>query len=153
MSTDKAKFLKEEFVPLLKKLKGEEKGSWGVLSSQGMIEHMCDSFGEGRGRIPRTLHTPENLVPRFRDFALSEKEFKPETKNALMSETPPPLRKKNITEAIEELEKEITSFFDHHKNAPGVIITNPFFGDFNYNEWLHLLHKHAIHHLKQFNLV
>ena len=42
---DKAKFLKEDYIPLLKKLKGDEKGSFGKLSPQGMIEHMCDAFG------------------------------------------------------------------------------------------------------------
>ena len=25
--------------------------------------------------------------------------------------------------------------------------------DFNYDQWMHLLHKHAIHHLKQFDLI
>jgi hypothetical protein len=150
---DKEKFLKEDFIPLLKKLKGDEKGKWGLLSPQGMIEHMTDSIGEGRERIKRTLHTPEHLLPRFRDFVLSEKEFKPETKNALMSDTPPPLRHKTMADAISELDQEIGAFFEFHKNNPGKVITNPFFGDFNYEEWLHLLHKHAIHHLKQFDLI
>jgi hypothetical protein len=150
---DKAKFLKEDYIPLLKKLKGDEKGNWGVLSAQGMVEHMSDSVAEGSERIKRNLQTPEHLVQRFREFALSEKEFKPETKNALMSETPAALRHKNISDAINELEKEIATFFDYHDKNPGKIITNPFFGDFNYEEWLHLLHKHAIHHLKQFSLL
>jgi hypothetical protein len=150
---DKAKFLKEEYIPLLKKLKGKEKGNWGVLSAQGMVEHMTDSIAEGSERIKRTLHTPGHLVQRYKDFAMSDKEFKPETKNALMSETPSPLRHKNIDDAINELQKEIADFFEYHKNNSGKIITNPFFGDLNYEEWLHLLHKHAIHHLKQFSLL
>src|ERR1041385_4149069 len=132
---NKEKFLKEEFIPLLKKLKGDEKGNWGVLSAQGMIEHMTDSVAEGSERIKRALHTPEDLIPRFREFALSDKEFKPGTKNALMSEIPAPLRHENISDAIHELEKEISTFFYYHKKNPGKIITNPFFGDFNYEEW------------------
>lgn len=150
---NKEKFLKEDYILLLKKLKGDEKGKWGVLSAQGMVEHMTDSFGEGMERIKRALHTPEHMVQRFRDFALSDKEFKPETKNALMSETPAKLRHKNIHDAVSELEKEINAFFEYHKNNSGKLITNPFFGDFNYDEWLHLLHKHATHHLKQFDLI
>jgi hypothetical protein len=148
----KEKFLKEEYMPLLKKLKGDEKGTFGKLSPQGMIEHMSDSVGIAYGRIKQALHTPENLVPRFREFALSDKEFKPETKNALMGDMPDPLRKENMEAAIEELEGEINAFMEFYKQDPHKKVLNPFFGEFNYEEWLHLLHKHAHHHLKQFNL-
>jgi hypothetical protein len=144
-------FFTSAYIPRLQKLKGDEKGNWGVLSPQGMIEHMTDSIGVAWGRIPQPLQTPENLLQRMRDFALSDKEFKPGTKNSLMNETPDPLRKANMQEAIKELEEEITKFIAYYKTNPEAIITNPFFGDFNYEQWLHLLHKHAVHHLKQFN--
>lgn len=150
---DKERFFLEEYIPLLKTLKGNEVGKWGVLSPQGMIEHMTDSIGMAWGRIKEKKVTPENLLPRMRAFALSETEFKPGTKNSLMSETPAPLRLKSMEEAIAELEKEIYNFMEFYKNDPEKIITNPFFGDFNYQEWLHLLHKHAIHHLKQFGVI
>jgi hypothetical protein len=150
---DKEKFFKEDYIPHLRTLKGDEKGKWGVLSPQGMIEHMTDSIGVAWGRITEPMVTPESVLPRMRDFALSDKEFKPETKNSLMSETPAPLRKRNMEEAIDELQKEIGFFFDFHSKNPGIIIRNPFFGDFNFQEWLHLLHKHAIHHLKQFDVI
>lgn len=151
--TNKETFLKEDYIPLLKKLKGDEKGNFGKLSPQGMIEHMSDSIGIAYGRIRQPLHTPENLVARYREFALSDKPFKPDTKNAYMSDQPDPLRKANITEAIEELEGEIRAFMDFYRENSGKKILNPFFGEFNYEEWLHLLHKHAHHHLKQFNLI
>lgn len=146
-------FFKETYIPLLRKLKGDEVGTFGVLSTQGMIEHMTDSIGVAYGRIPEKLVTPPQILEKMRDFALSDKEFKPNTKNSLMSETPASLRKINISEAIAELENEISDFINFYKSKPDHIQTNPFFGDFNYNEWLHLLHKHAIHHLKQFNLI
>lgn len=149
---DKEKFFMEGYITHLKTLKGNEIGKWGVLSPQGMIEHMTDSIGVAWGRITETLVTPENILPRMRDFALSDKEFKPGTKNSLMSETPAALRNKSMDEALDELQKEIDYFLDFYKKNPDAIIRNPFFGDLNYQEWLHLLHKHAIHHLKQFNL-
>lgn len=149
----KEQFLKNDYIPLLKKLKGDEKGNFGKLSPQGMIEHMSDAFGNAYGRIHLPLHTQENMVPRFREFALSDKEFKENTPNAYMSEQPAPMRHENIPAAIAELEGEIKAFFDFYKNDPGAIKLNPFFGEFNYNDWLHLLHKHANHHLKQFNLI
>jgi hypothetical protein len=149
----KEQFLKEEYIPLLQQLADNEVGLWGVLTPQGMIEHMTDAFGNAHGRIKLTLQTPEAILPRVRVFALSETPFKENTKNALMSEEPAPLRNNSITEAIWELEKEVKAFFDFYKNNPNHKEMNPFFGEFSYDDWLHLLHKHANHHLKQFNLV
>lgn len=146
-------FFKETYIPFLQKLIGNEAGAWGVLSAQGMIEHMTESFGVAYGRVKQDLQTPPQILEKMRTFALSDKEFKPGTKNSLMTEDPAPLRKASINEAIKELEKEISDFINFYKANPNHIQTNPFFGDFNYEEWLHLLHKHAIHHLKQFNLI
>ena len=58
------------------------------------------------------------------------------------------LRKKLIT----EIETEVNSFLNYYEKNPNAKVLNPFFGEFNYEQWLHLLHKHAVHHLKQFNL-
>lgn len=149
----KEKFLKEDFIELLKQLSDNEVGAWGVLSPQGMIEHMTDAFGNAYGKIHIPQHTPDAILPKVRAFVLSETPFKENTKNALMSETPAPLRNNSITEAIWELEKEIDAFMNYYKANPESIKLNPFFGEFNYEEWLHLLDKHAKHHLKQFNLL
>jgi len=149
----KEQFLKEEYLPLLKKLKGDEKGNFGKLSPQGMIEHMSDAFGNAYGRIHQPLHTPDNMIQRYRDFALSDKPFKENTPNAYLGPEPEPLRKANMSEALTELEGEIKAFFDFYSSNEGAIKLNPFFGEFSYNDWLHLLHKHARHHLKQFSLI
>ncbi len=145
-------FFKEEYIPLIKKLKGNEKGNWGVLSPQGMIEHMSESIANASMRIVHALHTPPELVERYKSFALSDKEFKPGTKNALMTDEAPALRLRSIQDAVKELEEEIKEFLAFYEHKPEDKVLNPFFGDLNYSEWLHLLHKHAIHHLKQFNL-
>ena len=148
----KEEFLLNEYISLLKKLKGDEKGNFGKLLPQGMIEHMSDAFGNAYGRIHLALHTKQDMIPRFRDFALSDKPFKENTPNAYMSEQPAPFRHADIPAAIAELEGEIKAFFDFYKANPGTKKLNPFFGEFSYEDWLHLLHKHANHHLKQFNL-
>lgn len=148
----KEKFFTHDYISYLKKLNGAEKGMFGVLSPQGMIEHMTDSFAIGWGRIKEPAQLSEDVMVKARSFALSEKEFKPGTKNSLMTETPAALRKTNINDAIHELDQEIHAFINYYKNNPQGVVTNPFYGDLNYDQWLHLLHKHAIHHLKQFNL-
>ncbi|MBN8694778.1 MAG: hypothetical protein J0L69_16410 [Bacteroidetes bacterium] len=149
---NKELFFTQEYIPLLKKLNGNEKGNWGVLSPQGMIEHMTDSIGIAWKRVEHPLQTPETILEKVRSFALSDKEFKPGTKNSLMTEEAAPLRNFSIEAAITEIDREIKSFVDFYKKNPNAVVMNPFFGDFNYEQWLHLLHKHALHHLKQFNL-
>ncbi|MES2133502.1 MAG: DinB family protein [Bacteroidota bacterium] len=148
----KEQFFKEQYISLLEQLSDNEVGLWGVLSPQGMIEHMSDCMGAAYGRIKLPLSIPEEFVEKSRAFALSDKPFKENTKNALMSETPAPLRTKSMTEAIAELEQEIKAFFAFYDSHPGHKELNAFFGELNYEEQLHLLHKHAWHHLKQFNL-
>ncbi|MEW6772858.1 MAG: DUF1569 domain-containing protein [Bacteroidota bacterium] len=149
----KEKFFLEEYIPLLKKLSGDEKPLWGKLSPQGMIEHMTDSIGIGWKRIEYPLYTSPEHLPKMKAFLLSEKPFRENTPNPYMPDTPPPLRNKNISDAIAELENEIQNFIQFHKQYSDIIVQNPFFGDLNYEEWLQLLYKHALHHLKQFGVI
>jgi len=150
---EKEKFLTEEYITLLKKLKADEKPQWGVLSAQGMVEHMTDSIGIAWERLKEPMQTAPESLEKAKGFAMSDKPFKPNTKNTYMSETPAPLRNANMEDAIQELENEILLFTTHYQFNEGAIVTNPFFGDMNYKEWVHLLHKHAIHHLKQFSVI
>lgn len=150
---EKEVFFNEEYIPLIRKLAADQKPQWGVLSAQGMVEHMTDSFGAAWGRILEPLQTPTEFLEKAKSFAMSDKPFKAGTKNSLMSETPAPLRHANMEDAVKELENEIFLFTTHYQFNSGAIVTNPFYGDFNYNEWLHLLHKHATHHLRQFSVI
>lgn len=146
-------FLLKEFPTLLRKLNGNEKGNWGVLSPIGMIEHMTDSVAVAWERIKQAPQFDAETTQKARNFALSEKPFKPGTKNQLMSDTPAPLRNNTVQEAVVELETELTNFYSYHNQNPGITVLNPFFGELNYQEWILLLNKHAKHHLKQFNLL
>lgn len=146
-------FLITDYIPLLKKLSGAEKGNWGMLTPQGMVEHMTNSVGEAWGRIPQKLVTPPDQLEAYRTFMLSDRDFKPNTKNALMAETPDALRHSNMADAVNELERELGLMVQYHRSNPNATFMNPFFGELNYEQWLHLLRKHAVHHLKQFSLL
>jgi Protein of unknown function (DUF1569) len=71
----------------------------------------------------------------------------------MMSEIPPPAKNSTMQEAIKEFENEITGFIDYFKKNKGTTLTNPFFGELNFEEWTQLLSKHAKHHCKQFGLL
>lgn len=150
---DKLTFLKIEFPKLVSTLKSNAKGSWGVLNAQQMVEHMADSISFATGKNNQKLHTPVEQVDVYKKFAMSDKEFKPNTKNALMSEDPLPVILSSMQEAIDLYNRTLNEFIDHFEKNKGTRLTNPFFGDLNYQEWIHLLHKHAVHHCKQFGLI
>ena len=152
-STDKLNFISVVFPKLLQNLDADAKGGWGVLNGQQMVEHIADSVRMASGKNNQKLHTAPDLVGRYKDFAMSDKEFKPNTPNALMPDIPAPKVNATMQEAINEYNDQIAAFIHYFEKNTEAIITNPFFGDLNFEEWTHLLHKHAVHHSKQFGLL
>jgi hypothetical protein len=63
------------------------------------------------------------------------------------------MKQPTMKEAIAELQMEIDDFFRIYSQAPGLRNTSPFFGELNFEEQVHLLHKHAMHHARQFGLM
>jgi hypothetical protein len=147
----KADFLQYEFVPLLKTIPAETRPVWGKMSLQQMIEHFSDSMRIASGASPHeNIITPPEHLERLREFMMSDKPFRENTNNVLLSETPPPVRNKTITEALAELQEEIDHFFVVFRDKRQESTRNPFFGDLSFEENIQLLYKHAAHHLRQF---
>jgi hypothetical protein len=84
---------------------------------------------------------------------MSETPFKENTKNPLLDESGNTLQFADITAAIHQLQRELDYFFETFNNNPSLLTSNPFFGDLNYEQNVQLLHKHAQHHLNQFDLL
>ena len=150
---DKLNFLKIEFPKLLKTLSPDAKGNWGVLNGIQMVEHMTYSVHFATRSQGTKLMTPTDKVDGAKSFAMSDKEFKPNTKNTMMSEVPEPAKNATMQEAISEFENEVSAFINYFENNKGTTLTNPFFGELNFEEWTQLLSKHAKHHCKQFGLL
>jgi hypothetical protein len=83
---------------------------------------------------------------------MSDKPFKENTKNPLMTEEPPVPRYKTVQGAIGALQQELIYFFEAFEANPQLVTRNPFFGDLNFEQNVQLLYKHALHHLKQFGI-
>lgn len=152
MTDEKINFFKKEYIPTLRKIDPATKPVWGKMSFWQMLEHMSDSIRVANGKSPHQLHTPPALVDKFKAFILTEKPFKENTKNALMGEDTLPIRNSSIDAAFDELQEELNDFFKAFEPHPEQKVMNPFFGELNFREWVQLLHKHAIHHLKQFRI-
>ena len=142
MNAGKAEFLKNRLIP-----------QWGKMTLQQMVEHFSDSVRIASGKTVYTdfVFGPEQLQ-RNRDFMLSEKPFKENTVNPLMPEVPAPVVNISTEAAINELQKELDYFFSVFEKNDLQVTRSPFFGDLNYEQNVHLLHKHALHHLRQFGI-
>ena len=147
---EKAEFLKKDYTAILSQLDVETTAKWGKMNVQQMIEHMSDYVRIANGRTPMEVVTPEERLPLMQEFLKSEKQMRENTKNALMSETPTPVKHSTKTHAIKELQGELEHFFAVHEKESGRKTANPFFGELEYSQQVQLLHKHATHHLRQF---
>jgi hypothetical protein len=153
MIPDKEAFIKKDFIALLKNIPSDTRPNWGKMTLQQMIEHFADSMRVASGRaVVRKVLTPEANLQKMQDFIMSDKPFRENTPNALLSETPAPVRNKTIEGAVKELEAEINYFFTVFETNKLQTSRNPFFGDLTYEQNIHLLYKHARHHLRQFGV-
>ena len=154
MSADKIYFLQHRFVSMLKQIPSDTPPKWGKMTLQQMIEHFADYTRIASGKTPFTdIMTPPGNLQRMRDFVMSDKPFRENTPNPLMPEVPAPVRNPSVEEAIKELKNEMDYFFTVFNKNNLRVTRNPFYGDLNYEQNVQLLHKHALHHLKQFGVV
>ncbi len=70
-----------------------------------------------------------------------------------MPEEPLPLKHASMQLATDNLQTELNHFFEFFKDDHSKTTLHPAFGELNFNEWVQLHHKHAMHHLKQFGLI
>jgi hypothetical protein len=153
MNTEKAEFLRRRFIPLLRQIPSDTTPHWGKMTLQQMIEHFADSVRIASGKTVYTdVVFPPEHVQKVRDFILSEKPFRENTVNPLLPEVPAPVKNISTEEAINELQKELDYFFSVFEKNNLQVTRSPFYGDLNYEENIHLLHKHALHHLRQFGV-
>ena len=152
MNLEKENFLRTKFITLLQRLNGNTPGRWGKMNVHQMIEHFTDVMMAASGKIQLPIVTPVDKLEKFREFLLSEKPFKENTKSPVLPAEPPPSKKHTREAAIGKLQEEIIYFFESFDNNPGKKTINPVFGELNFEENIQLLHKHALHHLKQFGV-
>ena len=154
MSFEKENFLRTKLVKYLQQLNPATPPRWGKMNVQQMIEHLAGDVtpvASGRLKFDEILVPTENLQ-RMRDFLMSDKPFKENTKNPLLGEEPRPLRYKTVQAAIGALQQELIYFFEAFEKDHNLITRNPFFGDLNFEQNVQLLYKHSLHHLRQFGV-
>ena len=149
----KEEFLKDSFIPLLQKLHADDKAKWGIMTAQQMVEHFADAVKNASGKLVLlTLNDGEKLQ-KSRAFLMSEKPFAKNIDNPYIPREGIPHRQPDLQSAINKLQKEMDHFFLIFEKNPDLKTGNAFFDQLDYNMNIQLLHKHAMHHLRQFGLV
>jgi hypothetical protein len=152
MNIEKENFLRTKFVTLLQRLDPATAPRWGKMNVQQMIEHFTDVFMVASGKIQLPVVTPPDRLEKFREFMMSEKQFRENTKSPVLNEEPAPLKKHTKEAAVGKLQEELIYFFEVFEKDHDKKTTNPVFGVLNFEENIQLLHKHALHHLRQFGV-
>jgi Protein of unknown function (DUF1569) len=155
MDVQKLNFISKECVSLFKNLSADTMGKWGKMNAQQTVEHLAAFFNVSAGKIKFDLVTPVEHLPKYKEFLLSDKEFRENTKapTNVIGEEALPLHYANMDEALEKLAGSITAFENYFKDEPLELSLHPVFGELNFEEWVLLHHKHVTHHAKQFGLL
>ena len=155
MDEQKLNFITKECIPLFKSLPADAKGKWGKMNAQQMVEHVAAFFYVSTEKIKFDLVTPTEHLPKYKEFLLSDKEFRENTKapTNVIGEGPLPLRYATMEEALEKLTASIAYFEFYFKDDADKKTLHPVFGELNYEEWVLLHYKHVTHHLRQFELI
>ncbi len=153
MDQQKLNFISTQLVPLLKNLAPDSKMKWGKMNAQQMVEHVSGFFRVSTNKLHFPLVTPEEHLPKFKEFLRSDKEFRENTKAPVLPEEPLPVQFASFEDAVNDLEKEIADFLHQFKKDPALTTQHPVFGDLNFEEWVLLHYKHVVHHTKQFGLI
>ena len=150
---NKLDFLKSKLPELMLTLAPDAKGTWSGLNGQQMVEHLSDSIREATGKLDIKIQNPPEVLEKAFKFAMSTKQFRPGTKNVNMPTEPVPTRLASMQDAVDEYKAEVADFIKYFEEHPGETLPNPFFGNFTFENWTHLLYKHCVHHCKQFGLL
>ncbi len=149
---EKANFLRMYMISEIGALEPDEKGIWGKMNAQQMVEHLADAFRNYPNLDHQKMKTPEGLLPKYREFMMSEKPFRPNTVNQAMEPEPPAPRFSTMEDALDDLNNAIEECFSAFDKNPDHVIDNAVFGKLHYEEAVQLLYKHAVHHMTQFKL-
>jgi DinB superfamily len=150
---EQLKYLQYTFIQKLRELDANTAPKFGKMNPQQMVEHMTYAIHLAKGDIKVTaINTDENLEKAYR-WMMSDAPFKDNTTNQLLPEEPIACAEPSMGDAIDSLEDALEAFVASYKGEgveAGRRVLHPMFGELSYYEQVHLLHKHAQHHARQF---
>ncbi len=146
-------FMRTKAPQVIQNIKGTEMPQWGMMTVHHMIEHLVFPLNFATGVIHSPIFTPEEKLPRNKEFLHSHYGLMQGFKMPLLpKDENPPLMTKSLDEAKTLLSGTIDKFL-HSVDDPAFTTANhPIFGKLNRDEWLIFQYKHFMHHFMQFGL-
>lgn len=141
-------------VQLLDQIQENDKGHWGVMSPQNMIEHLGGLFYGSANGTGMSLLMPADKAAKMKARFFSA--YYPFPRNVKMPgsqdapTTPPSLRYASFDEAKQKCKAAIDNFLSQLQTTPQKATMHGYFGDLTLEEWLPFHLKHVEHHLMQF---
>ncbi len=124
------------------------------MTAQHMVEHLCQAVQLSNGNfVINECMTPVEKLPLLKRVLMSHRPLPKNFTNTVVGAELKTLIHRNLNEAIEALQKEISEidiYFEKNSEAKPV---NPTFGPLNKEEWNQFHNKHFTHHLTQFGLI
>jgi len=146
-------FFLEDIPVMIKPLGEDSKPDWGIMTPQHMIEHVTSGWLISNGRFESDKVPSEEKIEKRLEFLYSNRPFPRNITNMAHGDGLRPLRRKNLSDAKEQLLKNIQLFFDHHKEKQDYKPLHPVFGYLDKEGWLVFQKKHITHHFIQFGLM
>lgn len=150
--TDELSFFQRALVHLTE-LKADQKPEWGTMSAQEMVEHLVGTWRISNGNAEVNQYTSEEDAAERLEFLRNDVPFAKNIKNPIFKNGLPPLRKSDLSAAIDQLKEEMEEFDRYFEAYPDAKPTHPIFGPLDRIDWLRFQEKHMLHHLRQFNLM
>jgi len=152
---EKLNFLRHQYISIIRNADSSVAPKWGKMNFQQMLEHVSAFFKVSTKKIHFDLVSPAEHLPKLKEFLMSDKQFRENTKApvSIIGEEPYPAHYATAEQAADKLEQEVNHFFEYYANQNGATAVHPVFGELNFEEWVRLHYKHVTHHLRQFGLL
>ena len=146
------KYFENEVSPVLEKLKATSKPEWGSMNADQMVEHLIAGVSISLDDSPRKITTPEDKLPIFKKFLMSDRPFGRDLPKPKEFDNYP-TKNGDINAKKTELLKRMQEMLQYFEKHPEHSSVHSSFGRLNVEEWKHLHWKHFTHHFLQFGLL
>mgnify|MGYP000846818498 FL=1 len=154
LTIDLEDFFQTKIPQIIDNIKGNEPANWGLMNVHQMLEHLLFPLNFAITENPIILVTPEEKLPRQREFLMSEYGMPKNFKTPFLPiDKTVPLIKQNLEDSKILLKETIQQFLKII-NAPDFKTKlHPVFGMIDKQQWLTFPYKHFSHHFSQFGLL
>ena len=151
--TNHQTFFTQDVPDLIRPLKADQVPAWGVMSATEMVDHILAGTQLFLSKTEMELETPEELLPKYKLFLMSDRGFKQSAKK--------PVEYSQYEQADPgDLEALKARFIDALAKFDTITASesdfwsfHPSFGRLDAEETRQLQFKHIRHHFQQFGLL